>query len=222
RRVARLAATPPLAGARFAALARELDEGAHRAPPPRRRPVGTLAATASSGSPIAPGGELTVDRDGLPGLVAGAVVTGRRCGTSEVEVRIARFGDRRDLWARALDRSDRTVVAMGPFRPEGDDAVALLLGPPDAMGRVARDVTERGGRERAWAALPRGAGGGRGGVAAAGAGRPGAGRAALGAGHGGAHAGAAAGAPARAEDARRLASQLRGPRSSWPERVVPP
>ena len=222
RRVARLAATPPLAGARFAALARELDEGAHRAPPPRRRPVGTLAATASSGSPIAPGGEITVDRDGLPGLVAGAVVTGRRCGTSEVEVRIARFGDRRDLWARALDRSDRTVVAMGPFRPEGDDAVALLLVPPDAMGRVALEVTERPGDEPASAALSTVTRAVQEGVAAARAERLGDRRAALGAWHRCAHAWAAAGDPARAEDARRLASQLRGPRSSWPERVVPP
>jgi len=221
RRVARLAGTPPLAASRFAGLARELEEGAHRAPPPRRRPA-TAPAAVGVRPPAAPGGELPVDRGALPGFVAGAAVSGRRRGSSEVEVRIDRWGDRRDLWARALDRSDRTVLAMGPFRPDGDDAVALLLVPPGAMGRVALEVTERPGDDPPSAPLAAAARAVHEGAAAARAERLGDRRAARGAWRRCAHAWAVAGDTDRAEAARRHAAQLTGPRSSWPDRIVRP
>jgi hypothetical protein len=77
----------------------------------------------------------------LPGVLAdGPAPAAARVDPSNVEVRIDGFADRAGAWwARARRISDNTPVAAAPMRPQGSDAVALLLVPPGEPVEV--DVT---------------------------------------------------------------------------------
>ena len=90
----------------------------------------------------------------LPGPVAEAAVAAQRTGPDHVEVRVGGWAERRHgLWARAFDRDDGTLLALGPLRRDGRDAVANLLVPPRAIARVEVDVTDRPEMPRPSAAL---------------------------------------------------------------------
>ncbi|HET9611769.1 MAG TPA: hypothetical protein VFP06_19305 [Acidimicrobiales bacterium] len=90
----------------------------------------------------------------LPGAVAEAAVTAQRTGTDQVEVRVGGWAERwHGLWARAFDPDDGTLLAVGPLRRDGRDAVARLLVPRRAVGRVEVDITDRPEMPRPSAAL---------------------------------------------------------------------
>ena len=90
----------------------------------------------------------------LPGAVAEAAVTAQRTGTDQVEVRVGGWAERRHgLWARGFDPDDGTLLALGPLRGDGRDAVAHMLVPPWAIGRVEVDITDRPEMPRPSAAL---------------------------------------------------------------------
>jgi len=87
--------------------------------------------------------------DSVPGALGEAVVTGRWTSSSVAEVRIRGWSDGRyGLWARAFDGADDTPVALAPFRSDGDDAVAELLVPPQAVRRVEVDIVGDHGQPR--------------------------------------------------------------------------
>ncbi|HEX6422331.1 MAG TPA: hypothetical protein VFZ79_02570 [Acidimicrobiales bacterium] len=116
-------------------------------------PVGPALGTGSR-SYRYPDRHVRVVIRSLPGAVAEAAATAQRTGTDQVEVRVGGWAERwHGLWARAFDPDDGTLLAAGPLRRDGRDAVARLLVPPRAIGRVEVDITDRPEMPRPSAAL---------------------------------------------------------------------
>ncbi|HEX6418049.1 MAG TPA: hypothetical protein VFZ77_06120, partial [Acidimicrobiales bacterium] len=150
-----LLAGQPLVASRLAALADELERGRHVDGPRSARSPAAEAPSSGGGSPRAGAGpHVRVAVASLPGTVAEAAVTARRTGADHVQVRAAGWVERRHgLWARAFDVADGTLLGVAPLRRDGRDAVASLLVPASAMGRVEVDVTDRPEMPRPSAAL---------------------------------------------------------------------
>ncbi|HEX6421062.1 MAG TPA: hypothetical protein VFZ77_21340, partial [Acidimicrobiales bacterium] len=140
-----LLAGQPLVASRLTALADELERGRHVEGPRSARSAAAEAPSSGGGSPpVGAGPHVGVAVASLPGAVAEAAVTARRTGPDHVQVRAAGWVERRHgLWARAFDAVDGTLLGVAPLRRDGRDAVASLLVPASAMGRVEVDVTDR-------------------------------------------------------------------------------
>lgn len=121
---------------------------------PRDAAPGGPALGTGTGAYRYPDRHVRVVIRSLPGAVAEAAVTAQRTGTDQVEVRVGGWAERwHGLWARAFDPDDGTLLAVGPLRRDGRDAVARLLVPPRAIGRVEVDITDRPEMPRPSAAL---------------------------------------------------------------------
>jgi hypothetical protein len=170
RRVSGLGGVQSVATARLRSLARELERaGPHRPGAPGLAPgdgagvrVGAVRsqrvdldgrsrprrshrhpASVHAGRPRMPG-RVPLDIGTLPGSLAEAPVAASRTGSSEVEVRIDGWAERRGgLWARAFLAGDGSLLAVAPLRANARDAAARLLVPPNAIGRLEVDVTDQ-------------------------------------------------------------------------------
>ncbi len=137
-------------------LAEEIERGRHTVPV---APVGHAGRSGQVGPPPVPSSSTVarlvrrtrVDVFALPGALADAAVAAHRSTSSEIEVRITGWADRRHgLWARAFDAADDTLIGLAPFGRDPEvatDAVARLLVPSDSgrhgQRRFEVDVTDR-------------------------------------------------------------------------------
>jgi hypothetical protein len=152
---------PRAAGARPTAFRAPHREGIHEGAPRDREAEDTADADlAAAAMPAAMAAErvaavsaapsfdrtrrLTFDRHSLAGALDEARVSLVPRMPSDVEVRVAGWADRgADLWVRAFRAADDCLIAVVPFRRDGDDAVARLLVPPDPADRLEIDITDR-------------------------------------------------------------------------------
>lgn len=118
---------------------RGLPGGRHRARPGGDRPTSRVDEPG-----VGLAWRVSIDVRALPGDLPEAAVLGRRSGPCEVEVMIHGWAERSGgLWARAFDAADDTLVAVGPVRRAGRDAVAHVIVPRAAMRRIEVDITDR-------------------------------------------------------------------------------
>lgn len=130
----------------FATLVPEVERVGRGLPGGRRRarPGGDPPTSRGDEQGVGLAWRVSIDVRALPGDLPEAAVVGRRSGPCEVEVLIHGWAERSGgLWARAFDAADDTLVGVGPVRRAGRDAVAHLLVPRAAMGRIEVDVTDR-------------------------------------------------------------------------------